>query len=66
MTVSARFYLRQAEACASEAAAAPLANRRETLLRSREVWLGLAARELATQTARAERERQRTEENSHV
>jgi hypothetical protein len=66
MSVSARFYQEQAEACAAQAAAATLDNRRETLLRSREVWLGLAAREIATTTARAERERARTEEQSDV
>ncbi len=64
MSVSAQFYLKQAETCAAEAAAATLGNRRETLLRSREVWLGLAARETATTAARAEREHRRTEEQS--
>jgi hypothetical protein len=64
MSVSARFYLEQAETCATQAAAAALDNRRETLLRSREVWLRLAERELATTAARAERERQRNEERS--
>jgi hypothetical protein len=64
MSVSSRFYLEQAETCATQAAAATLDNRRETLLRSREVWLGLAAREIATTAARAERERARTEERS--
>lgn len=64
MSVSARFYQEQAETCATQAAAATLDNRRDTLLRSREVWLGLAAREIATTAARAERERARNEEQS--
>lgn len=64
MSAAARYYLQQAENCGIEAAEANLDNRRETLLRSREVWLGLAARELATQTARAERDRQRNKEQS--
>lgn len=64
MTVSARFYLAQAETCAAQAQASTLENQRDTLLRSREVWLGLAQREIATQAARAERERQRTEDTA--
>jgi hypothetical protein len=66
MSVSAQFYLKQAETCAVQAEAATLDNRRETLLRSREVWLGLAARESATNAARAEREHRRTEEQADV
>jgi hypothetical protein len=55
--MSEKFYIEQAESCARAADAAPLANQRETLLRSRNVWLGLAAREETNRTARAERER---------
>ncbi len=61
-----KFYNDQAESCARAAEAAPLANQRDTLLRSRAVWLGLAAREQATRTARAERDRIRIEEQDHV
>jgi len=64
MSASARYYLLQAETCSAEAAIATLDNRRETLLRSREVWLRLAARELATHAARIERERHRNEERT--
>jgi hypothetical protein len=66
MSVSARFYTEQAETCATQAAAATLDNQRETLLRSREVWLRLAAREKATTAARVERERARIEERTDV
>lgn len=62
MATSASFYLEQAESCERAAAATALSNQRETLLRSKAAWLTLAAREIATQTARAERERARTEE----
>lgn len=59
--MSEKFYTDQAESCARAASAAPLANQRETLLRSRAVWLGLAAREQSIQAGRAERERIPTE-----
>lgn len=61
-----QFYMTQAESCARAAEAAPLANQRDTLLRSRAVWLGLAAREQGNKAARAERERIRTEAQDHV
>ncbi len=66
--MSEKFYIDQAESCARAAAAAPLANQRETLLRSRAVWLGLAAREQTIQAGRAERDRTRSEieEPDHV
>ena len=66
--MSEKFYTYQAESCALAAAAAPLANQRETLLRSRAVWLGLAAREQTIQAGRAQRERSPTEikEPDHV
>jgi hypothetical protein len=66
--MSEKFYIDQAENCARAAAAAPLANQRETLLRSRAVWLGLAAREQTIQAGRAERDRTRSEieEPDHV
>lgn len=54
--MSERFYIQQAESCERAAQDAPLANQRDTLLRSRAVWLGLAAREQATRIARAQRE----------
>lgn len=63
--MSEKFYTEQADSCARAADAAPLANQRETLLRSRAVWLGLAAREQSIQAGRAERERIRTEEPDH-
>ncbi len=65
MATSARFYLAQAESCAQAAASTQLSNQRETLLRSEAAWLALAAREIATQTARAERERERIEDQGH-
>ena len=61
--MSEKFYIEQAESCAHAADAAPLANQRETLLRSRSVWLGLAAREEMIRTARAERERAKEHAN---
>ena len=64
--MSEQFYIDQAESCARAADAAPLANQRETMLRSQSVWLGLAAREQGNKAARAERERIRTEEQDHV
>ena len=66
--MSEKFYTDQAECCARAAAAAPLANQRETLLRSRAVWLGLAAREQTIQAGRAQRERSTIEikEPDHV
>lgn len=64
--MSEQFYRTQAESCARAAEAASLANQRDTLLRSRAVWLGLAAREHANMAARAERERIRTEEQDNV
>jgi len=57
--MSEQFYIDQAESCARAADAATLANQRETLLRSRSVWLGLAAREQSIRTARAQREREK-------
>ncbi len=64
--MSEKFYIEQAESCARAAEASPLANQREILLRSRSVWLGLAAREKAVRTARIERERTTTKEPDHV
>jgi hypothetical protein len=66
--MSEKFYTDQAESCARAAAAAPLANQRETLLHSRAVWLGLAAREQTIQAGRAQRERSTIEikEPDHV
>jgi hypothetical protein len=64
--MSEKFYVEQAENCARAAAATPLANQRETLMRSRAVWLGLAAREQTIQAGRAERDRVRIEEQDHV
>jgi outer membrane protein TolC len=61
--MSETFYIEQAESCARAADAAPLANQRETLLRSRSVWLGLAAREEMIRIARAERERAKEQAN---
>jgi hypothetical protein len=63
--MSEKFYTEQADSCARAADAAPLANQRETLLRSRAVWLSLAAREQTIQAGRAERERIRIEEPDH-
>jgi len=57
--MSEQFYIDQAESCARAADAAILANQRDTLLRSRSVWLGLAARERSIRTARAQREREK-------
>ncbi|MEN9925450.1 MAG: hypothetical protein RL268_1576 [Pseudomonadota bacterium] len=54
--MSEQFYIDQAESCARAADAAPLANQRETMLRSQSVWLGLAAREQSIRAARARRE----------
>ena len=66
--MSEKFYIDQADSCARAAAKALLANQRETLLRSRAVWLGLAAREQTIQAGRAERDRTRSEieEPDHV
>lgn len=61
--MSEKFYIEQAESCARAADAATLANQRETLLRSRNVWLGLAAREETNRAARAEREREKEQAN---
>jgi len=70
MAAPAQFYLKQAELCEQAAAATPLDNQRETLLRSRAAWLKLANRELEVQAARIVREqgRQTThqEEPSHA
>ncbi|MBN8502086.1 MAG: hypothetical protein J0M19_13160 [Sphingomonadales bacterium] len=63
--MSQKFYTDQAESCARAADAATLSNQRDTLLRSRAVWLDLAAREQAIQAGRAERERNRIEEPHH-
>lgn len=60
--MSESFYIEQADSCERAAEAAPLANQRETLMRSRAVWLGLAAREHSIRTARAERDRAREKE----
>jgi hypothetical protein len=57
--MSEQFYIDQAESCARAADAAPLANQRETMLRSQSVWLSLAAREQSIRTARAQREREK-------
>ena len=54
--MSEQFYIDQAESCARAADAAPLANQRETMLRSQSVWLSLAAREQSIRAARARRE----------
>jgi len=61
--MSEKFYIEQAESCARAADTATLANQRETLLRSRNVWLGLAAREETNRAARAEREREKEQAN---
>lgn len=59
MSAASHFYLQQAEGCDTPAAASPLANRRAVLLRSKAVWLALAAREIEVQNARADRDRAR-------
>lgn len=64
--MSETFYIQQAESCARAAEAAPLANQRDTLLRSRAVWLGLAAREQSVRLGRAERDGARTKEHDNV
>lgn len=64
--MSEKFYIDQADSCARAAEASPLANQRDTLLRSRAVWLGLAAREHSIKAGRAERDRIRIEEQDHV
>lgn len=56
MAQSPAYYLQQADVCAQAADATPLENQRATLLRSQAAWLALAARELAVQAARAERQ----------
>lgn len=61
--MSEKFCIEQAESCARAADAAPLANQRETLLRSRNVWLALAAREETNRAARTEREREKEQAN---
>ena len=63
--MSEKFYIEQADSCARAADAASLANQREIFLRSRAVWLGLAAREQTVRAARAERECARIEEPEH-
>ncbi len=59
MSVASLFYLQQAEDCGAAAAASPLTNRRDVFLRSKAVWLALAAREIEVQNARADRDRAR-------
>lgn len=54
--MSESFYIAQAESCQRAAEATPLANQRDTLMRSRAAWLSLAAREQAIRAARAKRE----------
>ncbi|MFP5396649.1 MAG: hypothetical protein ACLGHF_10900 [Alphaproteobacteria bacterium] len=61
--MSEQFYIDQADSCARAAEAAQLTNQRDTLLRSRAVWLNLAAREQSIRAARAQREREK--ENAH-
>jgi hypothetical protein len=63
---SEQFYIDQADSCARAAESTKLANQRDTLLRSRQVWLDLAAREQSVKAARAERDRTRIEEQSFV
>ncbi len=63
--MSEKFCIEQAESCARAAEAAPLANQRDTLLRSRAVWLGLAAREKSVKAGRAPQGSIRTEEPDH-
>lgn len=60
--MSETFYIKQAESCERAADAASLANQRDIFLRSRAVWLSLAAREHSIRTARAERDLVRTRE----
>ncbi|HQV04799.1 MULTISPECIES: hypothetical protein [unclassified Novosphingobium] len=57
--MSESFYIQQAESCQRAADDTPLANQRDTLLRSRAAWLTLAAREQAIRAARAQREREK-------
>lgn len=64
--MSEKYCIEQAESCERAAQAASLANQRDTFLRSRAVWLEMAERQQSLRTARAERERSRTEEPSHV
>lgn len=52
MATESDFYLRQAEQCAVEAAAASLPNRRDMLLRAKAVWQALADRRLLTEANR--------------
>ena len=66
MSTSSRFYLQQAENCELAASSTPLDNQRRILLQSRAVWLGLAAREIEVQTARAERERTAREDREQA
>lgn len=56
MAATPAHYLQQAENCARAADTAQLDNERAKHLRSQAAWLALAARELATQAARAERQ----------
>lgn len=56
MAATSVHYLQQAEHCARAADAALLENERAKHLRSQAAWLALAARELATQAARSERQ----------
>lgn len=60
-----KFCIEQAESCARAAAAASLANQRDTLMRARAVWLDLAARDQSIQSARVERERQKQGQATH-
>ncbi len=64
--MSEKYCIEQADSCERAAEASLLANQRETFLRSRAVWLEMAERQQSLRTARAERERTRTEEPSHV
>jgi hypothetical protein len=64
--MSEKYCIEQAESCERAAQASPLANQRDTFLRSRAVWLDLAARKQSLRLARAEREFTRTKEQDHV
>ena len=54
--MSEKFCIEQADSCERAAQDAPLANQRDIFLRSRAVWLGLAAREHSIRAARLKRE----------
>lgn len=56
------FCNQQAESCERAAEAALLDNQRNTLLRSREAWLAMAARERSIRDARAKREAEKETE----